>query len=141
MNHDRDTDPRTVTWNGPRNLEITIPNDARSGRQDRTYRDIIISYRYVPDDPIQRACINEWRDRDSRRPARDTTPHDRAAFLEHCASVLGDAEIVRAYLAENDTFYNRLRRRVNEGYDRYMRNLEDVMAYHAKPRGSNQVDR
>jgi hypothetical protein len=53
--------PISATWIGLRNLEITIPNDAWAGKQDSAFADVAISYRYVPDDPVERACLKQWR--------------------------------------------------------------------------------
>ena len=53
--------PLAVTWTRQRNLEITIPNDAWAGKQQLAFADVIISYKYVPDDPVERACLKRWR--------------------------------------------------------------------------------
>jgi hypothetical protein len=53
--------PLAVTWTGPRGLEVTIPNDAWAGKQASAFADVVISYKYVPDDPIERACLKQWR--------------------------------------------------------------------------------
>jgi hypothetical protein len=53
--------PLTATWTAPRGLEITLPNDASVGTQKQAFGDIAISYRYIPDDPLERACLRKWR--------------------------------------------------------------------------------
>jgi hypothetical protein len=54
-------DPIVVTWTGPRNLEVTIPNKAEVDTQKTAFSDVRISYKYVPDDPVERACWAKWR--------------------------------------------------------------------------------
>jgi hypothetical protein len=53
-------DPKiaAVTWTGPRALQITVPNNAWIDEQESTFAGVTISYKYVPDDPIERARIN-----------------------------------------------------------------------------------
>jgi hypothetical protein len=53
--------PLAVTWTGLRNLEVTIPNDAWAGEQQTAYADVTITYKYLPDEPIERACLKQWR--------------------------------------------------------------------------------
>jgi len=74
-------DPKiaAVTWVGPRNLQLTIPNDAWIDEQESTFADVTISYRHVPDDAIGRECLNRLRvllrslsiDELQRQPTRD----------------------------------------------------------------------
>jgi hypothetical protein len=52
--------PLAVRWTAQRSLEITIPNDALVGKQEVAFADITISYKYVPDDPAERACLKKW---------------------------------------------------------------------------------
>jgi hypothetical protein len=37
-------------------LQVTIPNDAWIGEQRSEFADVTISYKFVPDDPVERAC-------------------------------------------------------------------------------------
>jgi hypothetical protein len=52
--------PFAVRWTAQRSLEITIPNDARAAKQEEAFADMTISYKYVPDDPAERACLRKW---------------------------------------------------------------------------------
>jgi hypothetical protein len=52
--------PMTLRWLDDRRLEVTIPNDAWAGRQQETHENLAISYRYLNDDPIERACLKQW---------------------------------------------------------------------------------
>jgi hypothetical protein len=51
----------SVKWIAERSLEITVPNDTWAGPQDSSYADLAISYKYVPDDPVERSCLKQWR--------------------------------------------------------------------------------
>jgi len=51
----------SVNWIAERGLEITVPNNAWSGPQASSYADLTISYKYVPDDPVERNCLKQWR--------------------------------------------------------------------------------
>ena len=53
--------PIALKWLNERQIEVTIPNDAWAGTQQLAFADIIISYRYIGDDPVERACIKQWR--------------------------------------------------------------------------------
>jgi hypothetical protein len=53
--------PMALKWLGARELEITVPNDVAAGTQQSAFADLAVSYRYVPDDPIERACLKQWR--------------------------------------------------------------------------------
>jgi hypothetical protein len=76
-------EPLAVTWLGPRSLEITIPNEAWIGRQETGFRGVTISYRYVPDDPLQRACAKQLHAliADERFRTKNLT---RAEFFARC---------------------------------------------------------
>lgn len=63
-------EPIALIWTGPRSLEITIPNDADVGTQTSAFEDLGISYKYVPDDPIERACWKQWRSLPSEEVVR-----------------------------------------------------------------------
>jgi len=52
--------PLAVRWTAQRSLEVTIPNDALVGKQEIAFADITISYKYIPDDPVERACLKKW---------------------------------------------------------------------------------
>jgi hypothetical protein len=76
----------SVKWIADRGLEITIPNDASAGRQDSSYADLTISYKYVPDDPVERRCLKQWRSLPTDEMVRRSlTPTDNInAFLTKC---------------------------------------------------------
>jgi hypothetical protein len=78
--------PLAVMWTGQRNLEVTIPNDAWAGKQESAFADVIISYKYVPDDPVERACLKQWRSLPSEEMVRRSlSPTDNVeAFLANC---------------------------------------------------------
>jgi hypothetical protein len=59
--------PPSVSWTGRRTLEITIPNLTWAGKQETAYADLNVTYVYVPDDPVGRACVKEWFDEMTRR--------------------------------------------------------------------------
>jgi len=76
----------SVKWIAERGLEITVPNDASAGTQDSTYADLTISYKYVPDDPVERGCLKQWRSLPTDEMVRRSfTPADNLnAFLTRC---------------------------------------------------------
>ena len=78
--------PMALKWLSERELEVTIPNNANAGTQQSTFADIAISYRYAPDDPIERACLKQWRalptDETVRRNLSLT--ENMKAFLARC---------------------------------------------------------
>jgi hypothetical protein len=78
--------PLAAKWTGARNLEITIPNDAWAGRQASNFADVSISYRYVSDDPVERACLRQWRSLPSEvQVRRSQSPTENLrAFLARC---------------------------------------------------------
>jgi hypothetical protein len=75
-----------VTWTAPRNLEVTIPNDALAGKQELAFADVVISYKHVPDDPIERACLKQWRSLPTEEMVRRSfVPTENIkAFLAKC---------------------------------------------------------
>ncbi len=78
--------PMTVSWTGPRNLDVTIPNDAWIYRQEPAFADVAIAYKYVPDDPIERACWKKWRSLPSdqmlkRRSGPDAVENSKMFFV------------------------------------------------------------
>ena len=78
--------PLAVTWLDRRSLEVTIPNDAWAGKQELAYADVTITYKYVPDDPVERACLKQWRSlptQDQVRRSQSATENIRA-FLSKC---------------------------------------------------------
>jgi hypothetical protein len=81
-----DNKPISVAWIGPRNLEITIPNDASAGKQDSAFADITISYKYMPDDPVERACLKQWRSLPVEEMVRrnSSSAENIKAFLSKC---------------------------------------------------------
>jgi hypothetical protein len=88
-------DVLAVTWLEPRSLEISIPNEAWIGVQQTTYRDVRITYKYVPDDPVQRACLGHWRSLVQERVALS---QDRAAidaFFAKCRAAGGRSPELR----------------------------------------------
>ena len=78
--------PMTLRWLDEKKLEIAIPNGARAGRQQETYANLAISYRYLNDDPIERACIQRWRSlRIDEQVHRSMSPKENmTAFLAQC---------------------------------------------------------
>jgi hypothetical protein len=84
--HYEDSKPISAAWIGPRNLEITIPNDAAAGKQDTTFADVTISYKYIPDDPAERVCLKQWRSLPTQeRVRRSFSPTENIkAFLSRC---------------------------------------------------------
>lgn len=78
--------PMALKWLSARELEITIPNDASAGMQRSTFGDFAISYKYTPDDPVERACLKQWRafptDEMVRRSSSAT--ENMQAFLAKC---------------------------------------------------------
>jgi len=75
-----------VRWIAPRSLEITIPNDAWAGVQKSTFGDVTITYKYVPDDPVERACLRVWRSLPTEEMVRRSqSPTDNIkAFVAKC---------------------------------------------------------
>jgi hypothetical protein len=78
--------PMALKWLSARDLEVTIPNDASAGIQRSTFADLVISYRYIADDPVERACLKQWRtlptDEMVRRSSSAT--ENMKAFLARC---------------------------------------------------------
>jgi hypothetical protein len=76
----------SVKWITPRSLEITVPNDAWAGKQESSYADVTISYKYVPDDPVERSCLKQWQSLPSEESVRRSfSPTDNIkAFLAKC---------------------------------------------------------
>ena len=83
--------PLAVTWLGPRSLEVTIPNDASAGKQEFAYADVAITYKYVPDDPVERSCLKQWRSMPTEEMLRrNQSPTDNIrAFLLRCKAESG----------------------------------------------------
>jgi hypothetical protein len=84
--HYGDSKTISAAWIGARNLEITIPNDAAAGKQDSTFADITVSYKYVPDDPAERVCLRQWRSLPTEEMVRrNSYPTENIkAFLSRC---------------------------------------------------------
>jgi len=78
--------PSALKWLSARQLEITIPNDASFGRQDTNFSDVTIIYKYVPDDPIERACLKRWRSLPTEEMVRRnfSLTENIKAFLAKC---------------------------------------------------------
>jgi hypothetical protein len=78
--------PLAVTWLDRRSLEVTIPNDASAGKQELSYADVIITYKYVPDDPVERACLKQWRFLPTQEQVRRSQlpTENIRAFLSTC---------------------------------------------------------
>jgi hypothetical protein len=78
--------PMALKWLNARELEVTIPNDTWAGTQQSSFADLVISYRYTPDDPVERACLKQWRtlitDEIARRNLSPT--ENMKAFLSQC---------------------------------------------------------
>jgi hypothetical protein len=83
--------PMALRWPNAREIEVTIPNDAWAGTQQSNFDNLVISYRYVPDDPIERACLKQWRtvptDEMVRRSSSAT--EKIKAFLVRCHAESG----------------------------------------------------
>lgn len=79
-------DPKiaAVTWTGSRTLQVTIPNDAWIGEQKSTFADVAISYKYVPDDPIERECLNRLRSLSIKKTYEELQKQDRDADMARC---------------------------------------------------------
>lgn len=52
---------------------ITIPNDADVDTPKSAFEDVAVSYKYIPDDPIERACWKQWRSLPSEEAVRLTS--------------------------------------------------------------------
>ena len=63
-----------------------MPNDAWAGTQESSYADVTISYKYVPDDPVERSFLKQWQSLPSEEWARRSfSPTDNIkAFLAKC---------------------------------------------------------
>jgi hypothetical protein len=48
----------TLKWISPKNLQITVPNISNIGLKKKSYRDVTITLRFEPDDPVAR---EKWR--------------------------------------------------------------------------------
>jgi hypothetical protein len=47
-------------WLNAHTLRIVTPNEASIGTQLSSYRGVVISYVYEPDDPVVRQCLKDW---------------------------------------------------------------------------------
>ena len=47
-------------WLNANTLRIVTPNEASFGTQLSSYRGVVISYVYEPDDPAVRQCLKDW---------------------------------------------------------------------------------
>ena len=79
-------EPMTLRWLDEKKLEIAIPTGVRAGRQQETYENLTISYRYLNDDPIERACIQRWRSLPINEQVHQSmSPKENmTAFLAQC---------------------------------------------------------
>jgi hypothetical protein len=132
MDHGRDEDIREVNWTGPRTLEVTIPNASLIGTQRSDYRGVTISYKYVPDDPIERACWNQWWSLPDMDRIRGDVRVNMDNFFPRCRAVLGDISVVDDYLKQHDTIVYQLRRWLDTGFDRTLKRIEEVREDHMK---------
>jgi hypothetical protein len=78
--------PMALRWLSAREIEVTIPNDAWAGTQQSTFGDLVISYRYTPDDPIERTCLKQWRTLPTEEMVRRSLSANEnlKAFLARC---------------------------------------------------------
>ena len=76
----------TLRWLNLRELKVTIPNDAWTGAQQTTFDNLLISYRYIPDDPIERACLKQWRSLSTDEMVRrsSSATENMEVFLARC---------------------------------------------------------
>jgi len=47
-------------WLNANTLRIVTPNDAFIGTQLSSYRGVVVTYTYEPDDPVVRQCLKDW---------------------------------------------------------------------------------
>jgi len=47
-------------WLNAHTLRIVTPNEAFIGTQLSSYRGVVITYTYEPDDPVVRQCLKDW---------------------------------------------------------------------------------
>ena len=47
-------------WLNAHTLRIVTPNDAFIGTQLSSYRGVVVTYTYEPDDPVVRQCLKDW---------------------------------------------------------------------------------
>ena len=47
-------------WLNAKTLRIVTPNDAFIGTQLSSYRGVVVTYTYEPDDPVVRQCLKDW---------------------------------------------------------------------------------
>jgi hypothetical protein len=47
-------------WLNANTLRIVTPNEAFIGTQLSSYRGVVVSYIYEPDDPVVRQCLKNW---------------------------------------------------------------------------------
>jgi hypothetical protein len=78
--------PMTLRWLNVRELEVTIPNDAWTGAQQSTFDDLFISYKYISDDPVERACLKQWRSLSTDEMVRrsSSATENMKVFLARC---------------------------------------------------------
>jgi hypothetical protein len=83
--------PFALAWKGMRIIEVTIPNDAWAGKQDEAFDDVDIIYRYIPDDPVERACLKQWRSLPTEEMVRrSSSPTENIkSFLAQCHAERG----------------------------------------------------
>ncbi len=80
--------PMALRWLNARELEVTIPNDVWAGGQQSSFADLTISYRYIPDDPVERACLKQWRSVPIEEMVRrsSSATENGKAFLARCVA-------------------------------------------------------
>jgi hypothetical protein len=78
--------PLALRWLDAKQLEITIPNHAWAGKQQSAFADVTISYKYVPDDPVERTCLKRWRALPTEEMVRrnPSATENIKAFLIQC---------------------------------------------------------
>src|SRR5438309_3732787 len=47
-------------WLNAHTLRIVTSNEAFIGTQLSSYRDVVVTYTYEPDDPVVRQCLKDW---------------------------------------------------------------------------------
>ena len=58
-----------LNWLNANTLRIVTPNEAFIGTQLSSYRGVVVTYTYEPDDPVVRQCLKDWL-RDTSKPQR-----------------------------------------------------------------------
>jgi hypothetical protein len=92
--------PLAARWTAQRSLEVTIPNYALLGihlvgKQEGAFADITISYKFIPDDPAERACLKKWYSQPTDEQVRRMlSPNENLkVFVAKCRAEGGPHEV------------------------------------------------